>query len=54
MSNTKIEEIIDALEKIQSIANLLTSQTEAELAIIGAILTDISFPLLEKLRKEES
>ncbi len=44
------EEIIKEVTKIQAIADLLVCHSEEEYGIIGQIISDISFPLLEKLR----
>lgn len=51
MSSVPDEEIILFLEKIQGIAFLMTAQPEKEIGIIGSIISDISFPLIEKIKK---
>jgi len=49
----EIEKVIREVEKIQAIADLLVSHTNEEYGIIGLLLGDISFPLLEKLKESE-
>ena len=50
MKDTSIEEIIAEVRKIQAIADLLTAHCKEEYGIIGQLIGDISFPLLEKLK----
>jgi len=49
----EIEKVTREIEKIQAIADLLVSHTNEEFGIIGLLLSDISFPLLKKLKDRE-
>lgn len=46
----KLETIVTEIRKIQAIADLLVSHCEEEYGIIGQLISDISFPLLEKMK----
>ena len=49
----EIETIAKEIKKIQAIADLLLSHTNEEYGLIGLLLSDISYPLLEKLKESE-
>ena len=45
-----IEKITREIKKIQAVADLLVSHNNEEMGRIGLLISDISYPLLEKLK----